>query len=65
MASQVAAARDPVTVKWQDRETTGVFEDIDLGGYLLLNVGGKRQRISAGDLFFANDTVGRGKADGR
>jgi BirA family biotin operon repressor/biotin-[acetyl-CoA-carboxylase] ligase len=55
----------PVTVRWQDRETTGVFEDIDQDGYLLLNVGGKRQRISAGDLFFANDTVGRGRADGR
>ena len=43
----------PVTVRWQDDEKTGVFEDIDRDGYLLLNAGGVRQRISAGDLFFS------------
>jgi BirA family biotin operon repressor/biotin-[acetyl-CoA-carboxylase] ligase len=41
-----------VTVKWRDGETTGLFEDIDGDGYLLLNVGGERRRVSAGDLFF-------------
>lgn len=43
----------PVTVRWHDSEATGLFEDIDRDGYLLLNVGGERRRISAGDLFFS------------
>jgi BirA family biotin operon repressor/biotin-[acetyl-CoA-carboxylase] ligase len=50
-----------VTVKWQDDEATGLFEDIDHDGYLLLNVGGERRRISAGDLFFS---TGEGRAYG-
>jgi BirA family biotin operon repressor/biotin-[acetyl-CoA-carboxylase] ligase len=50
-----------VTVKWQDGETTGLFEDIDSEGYLLLNVAGERRRISAGDLFFS---MGEGRAYG-
>jgi BirA family biotin operon repressor/biotin-[acetyl-CoA-carboxylase] ligase len=50
-----------VTVRWQDGETTGLFEDIDHDGYLLLNVGGERRRISAGDLFFS---TGEGRAYG-
>jgi BirA family biotin operon repressor/biotin-[acetyl-CoA-carboxylase] ligase len=51
-----------VTVKWQDDEVTGLFEDIDHDGYLLLNVEGERQRVSAGDLFFLTD---KGRAYGR
>jgi BirA family biotin operon repressor/biotin-[acetyl-CoA-carboxylase] ligase len=47
-----------VTVKQQDSETEGIFEDIDRDGYLLLNVAGERRRISAGDLFFANRILG-------
>jgi BirA family biotin operon repressor/biotin-[acetyl-CoA-carboxylase] ligase len=53
-----------VTVKWQDGETTGLFEDIDRDGYLLLNVGGQRQRILAGDLFFGTAFGERGMAYG-
>lgn len=51
----------PVTVRWQDSETAGIFEDIDHDGYLLLNVAGERRRISAGDLFFS---TGEGRAYG-
>jgi BirA family biotin operon repressor/biotin-[acetyl-CoA-carboxylase] ligase len=51
----------PVTVKRQDSETAGIFEDIDRDGYLLLNVAGERRRISAGDLFFS---TGEGRAYG-
>ena len=53
-----------VTVKWQDGETTGLFEDIDRDGYLLLNVGGQRQRILVGDLFFGTAFGERGMAYG-
>jgi len=42
-----------VTVRRQDGETEGIFEDIDRDGHLLLNVAGERRRISAGDLFFS------------
>lgn len=43
----------PVTVRWQDDEVTGLFEDIDAEGYLLLMTGKEgRRRVSAGDLFF-------------
>jgi BirA family biotin operon repressor/biotin-[acetyl-CoA-carboxylase] ligase len=48
----------PVTIRQQDSETEGIFEDIDRDGYLLLNVAGERRRISAGDLFFANRILG-------
>lgn len=42
-----------VTVRWPDREATGLFEDIDADGQLLLvTAKGERQRVSAGDLFF-------------
>ena len=51
----------PVTVRWQDSETAGIFEDIDHDGYLLLNVAGERRRISAGDLFFS---TGEGRVYG-
>jgi BirA family biotin operon repressor/biotin-[acetyl-CoA-carboxylase] ligase len=51
----------PVTVRRQDSETEGIFEDIDRDGYLLLNVAGERRRISAGDLFFS---TGEGRAYG-
>jgi BirA family biotin operon repressor/biotin-[acetyl-CoA-carboxylase] ligase len=50
----------PVTVRWQEGEATGLFEDIDRDGYLLLNVGDKRQRISTGDLFFGGTGRGHG-----
>jgi BirA family biotin operon repressor/biotin-[acetyl-CoA-carboxylase] ligase len=53
-----------VTVRWQDGETTGLFEDIDRDGYLLLNVGGERRRVSAGDLFFASELGGQGREYG-
>jgi len=51
----------PVTIRRQDSETAGIFEDIDRDGYLLLNVAGERRRISAGDLFFS---TGEGRAYG-
>ena len=50
-----------VTVRWQDSEATGIFEDIDGDGYVLLNVDGERRRVSAGDLFFS---TGDGRAYG-
>jgi BirA family biotin operon repressor/biotin-[acetyl-CoA-carboxylase] ligase len=53
-----------VTVKWQDSEATGLFEDIDGDGYLLLNVAGECRRVSAGDLFFGPEFRQRGRAYG-
>lgn len=42
-----------VTVRGKGYEESGIFEDIDANGYLLLNKGGERRRVSAGDLFFS------------
>lgn len=47
----------PIGVDLGGRRMTGVFEDIDEEGYLVLaNEEGERRRISAGDLFFATGT---------
>lgn len=45
----------PVVVRLADRTLTGVFADLDSDGVLLLDRddGGVRQRIAAGDVFFA------------
>ncbi len=45
---------EQVTVNHSDHSVTGMFEDIDRDGYLCLRLDdGTRQKISAGDLFFA------------
>lgn len=45
---------EQVTINHTDGEVTGMFEEIDHDGYLCLKLDdGTRQKISAGDLFFA------------
>lgn len=42
-----------VTVRLSGREETGLFEDIDSDGALILLSAGKRTRVHSGDVFFA------------
>lgn len=41
-----------ITVNLPDRQLHGIFSGIDKEGTLLLNMGGKEYRITAGDVFF-------------
>ncbi|NQW01708.1 MAG: biotin--[acetyl-CoA-carboxylase] ligase [Rhodospirillales bacterium] len=43
---------EEIDVRLETQTLSGVFEDIDEDGALLLNRGGKIQRITAGDVFF-------------
>lgn len=43
---------DPIEVRLENQTLTGIFEDIDEDGALLLNQDGNTRRITAGDVFF-------------
>lgn len=47
-----------VDVRLEKKTLTGIFEDMDEDGALLLNQDGKTQRITAGDVFFPGSEPG-------
>jgi len=43
---------EPIRVRLADGDVTGIFEDMDETGALVINEAGNRRRITAGDVFF-------------